>query len=360
MPKGRKSKRGFAGKAELGVVSKLGAVREHRAPFLPLTQKLIADVLSRFSPSGLVVEIGAGDGQLLTLLPDLVSSRIVHTEPAPLAVKKFQVAHPTADVRCAAAEALPFEAHSVDTLVALCVLDIVKDGEAVARECARVLKPGGCLIHLLDMSVEPLLVIPQLRAGTLTLLPNVFSDPCAKKWPEDMVAAPIAQMERLAEILERARHPAAGALRKYLAAFTTSPFSAGRAAAAYTAILEDGNARRGLFELLRTAGQLATPEEQAELARYKRYPLSGAKCLDEQLRQWFTANRGFEVELSDMIAAARRLPRQPNDRGYLSLAAGHLRHLNEPPQHLLCATEAEGEGEVLVEQSLYAFVARRR
>ncbi|MEN9578149.1 MAG: hypothetical protein RJA70_1158 [Pseudomonadota bacterium] len=360
MPKGRKSKRGFAGQAELGVVSKLSAVREQRTPFVPLTETLIAEVLAKFGLRGLLVEIGAGDGQLRALLTASVRSRVVHTEPSALGVKKFKATHTDADIRCAAAEALPFEDNSVDAVVGLCVLDIVKDGEAVAQECARVLKPGGCFIHLLDMSVEPLLVVSQLQAAELMLLPNVFSDPCAKAWPEDMVAAPLAQVQRLVVILERARHPSAGALRKYLAVFMASPFSARRAAAAYTAIMEDGNARKGLFELLRAAGQLATSEEQAELARFEGYPFSGAQFLDRRLREWFSAERGFAIAQSDMLATAHICPRLPNERAYLSLAAGHVRHLSEPPVHRLCETAPRaGEGERLVEQSIYAFVAQK-
>lgn len=366
------------------MVNKLQEVRATRALFRELTRAIITDALAPYAAQGMLAEVGAGDGQLIDLLPTDLQAKVVHTEPLALGVNKLRAAFPQANVQRASAEALPFADAEVDAILALCVFDVLKDGPGAAAEFARVLKPGGRVIHFLDMSADPVAALLQVQAARLMIYPNVFSDPCETEWPEDMFVAPIREMERIVDILQRASHPSARALRKYLALFQAMPFSASRAAGAYTELLEDGQAKLALLEILRTASKLAVPEERAEIARFQGQPVSSAKHLEGRLRQWFCAETGFEVETSAMhtrscLTARHSLGTIKDSTRYLSIAAGHVRELGALPEHLLSdhtsltdadqstesawgrdGSSALGEKDaVLLEQSIFVFVAHR-
>jgi SAM-dependent methyltransferase len=355
------------GVTETAVIAKLQDVRTQRGPFRALTQALIADLLTEYTPAEPLVEIGAGDGQLCSLLPQPASMDRVFTEPTALGVKRFLEIHPDEVVKRAPAEALPFGDGQVGCVIGLCVLDVVKDGAAVARECARVLKPGGVFIHLLDMSADPLAPILQLQASRLLVIPNVFSDPCEAAFPEDMFVAPIAEMAQLAQILDRHRHPFAAALRKYVALYQAVPFSAAAAASAFAQLADDPKAKVLLRDVLKAAGQLATPAERAQLARFQGHPVSAAKYFESRLLGWFSPELGFRVELSGMLArwevqadASAVTGSVSSTKKYLSIAAGHVRHLAEPPPHLLNpALPVASVGVSWREQSVFVFVARK-
>lgn len=392
----KNAKKRRPGVGEVAVVQKLQQVRETRAVFRDLGSKIIAETLEQYASVGQIVEVGAGDGQLIEWLAPDLRSRMLHTEPLSLGVKRLQAAFPEVNVRQASAESLPFSDGDVDTLTALCVFDVLKDGPAAAAEFARVLKPGGRVIHFLDMSADPYAPILQMQASKLMLYPNVFSDPCAAEWPEDMFVAPIGQMVRLVEILERARHPTARALRKYLALFQATPFSASRTAAAYTDLLEDGQAKLAWLNVLRTASEVATAEERAELARFQGQAVSSARHLEVRLRQWFSKEAGFETESSTMFAKSAHVSPEQLPEGstvrqrgarYASIAAGHVRVLDDVPEYRLTSGHLDAdptpdqaeqpdrnqphqieqldeitkdpEETVLLEQSIFVFVARR-
>lgn len=365
--KKNKKPKGHSVALELAVVEKLQEVRAQRQPFRALTRSLISELLLEYGGLLPRVEIGAGDGQLRSLLPENALEGWVHTEPSALGVSRFLERHPEATVKRAAAEALPFADGEVGCVLGLCVLDLVKDGAAVAKECLRVLKPGGTLIHLLDMSVDPLAPIRQLQASRLLVIPNVFSDPCTTPFPEDLFVAPIAEVAQLVQILLRHQHPFATSLNKYVALFQAVPFSAAAAANAYSALSGDSNAKVLLRDALKAAGQLATPVERAQLAKFQGHPLSAVRHLQSRLQAWFSSELGFEVVLSDMKARFTVGPGPEtaqagpvDEKKYLSIAAGHVRHLMGPPAHLLCPDLPTSVlGGSWIEQSVFVFVARK-
>ena len=101
--------------------------------------------------SGHVLEIGGGTGANLGYYGAGVESVTV-TEPEPSMLKRLErkarEQNSQATVLRAAAEDLPFEDASFDTVVSTLVLCGVDDQPRVLRELRRVLRPGGRLIFL--------------------------------------------------------------------------------------------------------------------------------------------------------------------------------------------------------------------
>ncbi len=101
--------------------------------------------------SGTVLEIGGGTGANLAYYGPQVTSLTV-TEPEPAMLRRLQKRvsekAPGTKVVRAAAEQLPFEDDSFDTVVSTLVLCGVGDQQQALAEIRRVLKPGGRLIFI--------------------------------------------------------------------------------------------------------------------------------------------------------------------------------------------------------------------
>lgn len=99
---------------------------------------------------GRVLEVGAGTGANLRHYDSVES--LVLTEPEPEMLRRLRrkatEGAPTAEVRRAPAESLPFEDGSFDTVVSTLVLCGVDDQERAVREIRRVLRPGGRFLFL--------------------------------------------------------------------------------------------------------------------------------------------------------------------------------------------------------------------
>lgn len=108
--------------------------------------------------AGEVLEIGAGTGANLAHYPAAVS-RLVLAEPdASMRARLTDLVARTGgrrvEVTGSAAEALPFEAGSFDTVVSTLVLCSVADPDATLAEARRVLRPGGRLLFLEHIAAE--------------------------------------------------------------------------------------------------------------------------------------------------------------------------------------------------------------
>lgn len=109
--------------------------------------------------SGAVLEIGAGTGLNLPWYPDHLG-RLVLCEPD-LSMRRHLLrrcagqSSPPAEVSAAAAENLPFETASIDTVVSTLVLCSVRDPRMALAEIRRVLKPGGSFLLMEHVAAEP-------------------------------------------------------------------------------------------------------------------------------------------------------------------------------------------------------------
>jgi ubiquinone/menaquinone biosynthesis C-methylase UbiE len=103
------------------------------------------------SARGRVVEIGIGSGLNLPFYGPQVEE-IVGLDPVPRLIAMAQVAAGRSKTRVTfitgSAEAIPIDAHSVDTVVTTWTLCSIPNAVGALREMRRVLKPGGQLLFV--------------------------------------------------------------------------------------------------------------------------------------------------------------------------------------------------------------------
>jgi SAM-dependent methyltransferase len=346
--------------SERASLERLAKVRRRRQPFEGLSRRLVGETLAQYLPhEGTVVEIGMGDGQLWERLPRDVLPRVVHTEPQAAASRAFRKAHPDVRVLQAPAEQLPFETGSVAAVVGLCVMDVLPDGAAVARELGRVLGPGGRFIHWLDMSTVLAPVVATLSGTEVVPFPNVFSDPVTDGWPEDLFLVSRQEVELVVAILIRHGHPLARPMAQYLATFSESPLPVGRAAAELIQLQDSAELRHALKAAFAFAHYQAEPAIREQLLRFQGRPVSSARHFEQRLSSWFGEDTGFRVEQSTLARAWDTNPRGDAELTYMSCCVGEQRGLPTLPDTLLCPEASAGDLEILRELALHVFVASR-
>jgi len=349
--------------ADLAVVKKLRDVRRHRQPFARLGRRLLAEQLTRFVPDedAPIAEIGAGDGQFREWLPERLLSRITHTEPLAIAAREARKRHPNARIVRASAEQLPFADGELAGVLGSCVMDVVSDAPAVVRELSRVLRRGGIFLHWLDMSTRLNDAFEVLGKADLVPLPNVFSDPSAARWPEDMFLTARTDLALVLEILERHRHPFAKPLRQYLAVFSHVPHTLRPALAEYVQLSESATLRSALQSMFSAATELAEPRLRERLANFQGRPVASARFFENRLQEFFGANSGFEVIFSDIVAEAETFTLGADARvRYVGSCVGEQRELPRIPELRLCPDRPLPEAnEGLREFGVFVFVTRR-
>jgi SAM-dependent methyltransferase len=341
-------------------LNRLESVRKERQPFERLSRLLIAQTLEQYLPGeGLIVEIGMGDGQLRDRLPEAVLPRVIHTEPDAAVSRAYRRQHRNLNVIQAAAERLPFESESVAAVIGLCVLDVVPEGPTVVRELSRILKPGGRVVHWLDMSTVLGAVVDSLWSVRLVPFPNWFSDPSAADWPDDLLLIQREQLQLVVAALHGAGSPVARPLAQYLATFSSPPVAPGAPTQELIQLQESHQLRTALMGAFQMAFELAPPEARAKLANFQVQPLSTARHFEGELRSWFNEESGFRVELSGVERAWEITPRQGPELAYRSCFIGEQRHLPRVPDVRLCADAASGSEQTLLELGIYSFVATK-
>jgi SAM-dependent methyltransferase len=90
------------------------------------------------------IDVGCGPGALTDVLVDRLGAQaVVAVDPSEQFVAWIQARQPEVRVRCASAEALPFDDAEFDAALAQLVVHYMADPVAGLREMARVTGPGG-------------------------------------------------------------------------------------------------------------------------------------------------------------------------------------------------------------------------
>jgi SAM-dependent methyltransferase len=98
--------------------------------------------LAGVRPGLAVLDVGCGPGALTGLLVER-GADVAAAEPEPRYAAACAARHPSADVRNASAEALPWPDDRFDAAIAQLVVHFLADPVAGVREMARVVRPGG-------------------------------------------------------------------------------------------------------------------------------------------------------------------------------------------------------------------------
>jgi SAM-dependent methyltransferase len=336
--------------------ARLQPLERLRAGYLGCQRRIVDAVLSGCLPErGTLLEVGAGLGQLAHWLGDDISPRWVFTEPDAGALAQLRARFPTVNAARASLETLPFESASVGAVVGVCVLDTLRNLDAGLAEMRRVLAPGGCLIHLLDLAPTLDSDLAALAEAGKVVLPNLFSDPSSGRWPEDLLVSNREAMRRLLLELDKRQHPLPRVFGHYFEIFERAPFDVAKAAHTLDAMSREPELRELLKTTLTSAFaagfQLRLPAPEGTL-------VSSSRRLAERLAEAATA-ASFTVEVNDLESAWAQEPAGDGEPTYRSLALGHERRSFDLPDDLLCEdARPPPPGQRLVEAAMHVFVAR--
>ena len=286
-----------------------------RAPWDALARRVVRAVLAKFLPPSPapVVEIGAGGGALRDWLPPELAAHTTHTEPSEPFVEALRARHHGARAVRAEASALPFATGEVGAVLALCVFDTVHDLAPVRDELRRVLRPGGAVVHVLDLATSPDCLFPELiAAGELPLtnfardtgLLDVLTDaqrallPAADEFDE-VLGVQWEAFARFVAMLEQARHPLAADLGPYAGLHRPGALDPERLARGVMAASADPVRLRALnmalLKLTLSAKQMG-----------REWPLRAVSArahIRERLRTAFGPAHGFAVEFAGPVSA---------------------------------------------------------
>ena len=103
--------------------------------------------LADVAPGMRALDVGCGPGALTRALAERVGAggAVAAVDPSEGFAAACRARVPEADVRVAAAEALPFPDGSFDAVLSQLVVNFMADAEAGVREMARVAQPGGAV-----------------------------------------------------------------------------------------------------------------------------------------------------------------------------------------------------------------------
>ena len=286
-----------------------------RQPWDALTRRIVRATLAKFLPvsPAPVVEIGAGGGQLREWLPPELAALTTHTEPSEPLLDALRRRYPDAHALQAEATALPFASGSVGAVLALCVFDTLPDLASVRDELRRVLRPGGAVVHFLDLATSPDCLFPELIAGGELPLTNFARDPAllevlsgaqkallpAADDFDEVLAVKWEPFRAFVGMLEQSLHPLVANLGPYAGLHRPGALDPERLARGFMAASADPTSllalNKSLLSLTLTARQMG-----------REWPLRAVSSrvhIRERLKAAFGPAHGFAVEFAGPVSA---------------------------------------------------------
>jgi len=129
------------------------------------------------APGGIFADLGGGTGDLGAGVARALDARVIIVDATPQMLRRVD-AHPLVTVRLASAERLPFPSSYLDAALCCDAFHHFRDQDAVAREVARVVRPGGGVVIL---DIDP--------AGSLRLvvgLERILREPAGFRSAADL------------------------------------------------------------------------------------------------------------------------------------------------------------------------------
>jgi SAM-dependent methyltransferase len=144
-----------------------GVDPEYTEQILPLVEQNIA-------PRSTVLDIGTGEGQIARLLTANLGCSVTGIDPSPVQIREAEARGGGVSYLIGSADDLPVPSGSFDSAVACLVFEHIPHMDAALIEVARILKPGGTFLFLLN---HPLIQTP--NSG---LIDDHMVDPPEQYW----------------------------------------------------------------------------------------------------------------------------------------------------------------------------------
>lgn len=362
-----------------GVGQDVGRWSSQREGFEALHERIVRDVVGAALavPEGLVLEVGAGAGQLRAWLPTTLHGRLVHLDRNRGYLRVLQSRAQAPGVLQAHALALPVQDGALVAALGLCALDVLPDLPAFAHELHRVLRPRARLVHFLDLAtnLEPVLAdaiaahavaLPNFLAAQPDLVPPALHGALG---PDvDLLMLPHTHYAACVRRLAALAHPLTGTLATWGQAFL--PGSTAKAAARVFVQSLQTIGQRQEFVALWLRLFLLSQQNTPALAPLPFAPVSSTAHFRRRLRATLEGS-GFETVRDDVVVTTDV---RPNDRqtppGLRTLRAlvGQVTPLpyDEPQPPGTCplagaatSSQAPDDAHHLVVCGVHVFVAER-
>jgi SAM-dependent methyltransferase len=159
----------------------------------------VAGLIERFgvARSGAVLDLGAGTGKLTRMLVEHVET-VIAVEPLPEMRRVLAAALPSVTVLDGVAEAVPLPDRSLDAVFVGAAFHWFRT-EAAAREIARVLRPGGGLALLWNVTTWTDADTPWLGALREIVEPHIRGYPAGEDWQETLAGTRLFEELRQSE-----------------------------------------------------------------------------------------------------------------------------------------------------------------
>ena len=280
------------------------------------------------------IEFGAGDGKLRKWLPEWMCDQVIHTEPSIEYLQQFRRQNIDTKPVEASIYDLPFDDNSIDGIPGLCVFDALHDLTAAVTELRRSLRPGGHVVHFLDLGLACLetIFLDIHEAGQIPV-PNYLAEPSVKSVSfaepalgedeilNDLAICSVDRVSKVLQYLESVGHGYGVPMRKWLNAWLDSPRSAARL---FMDIVSHAGDRAQFMQMLLEVHQLTIAYPNLAMEANS---VSTVSLFRKRLSNLFSEENGFRDASAEILVGREwqsPWPNLPEQCGYFGRFAGQV------------------------------------